>query len=536
MSAAPGPSTMGYAPRALATMAGFAEREAVVDGRRRFTYGGLHRRILGMAGSLWQHGVRPGQTVGVLALNPAESLFLQFAVHLLGCRSAWVAPSAPPAFRHDFLRLAAIDAFVYDAHRVPELGAELADASPARVVFRFGPADRDVELAGECWPETLPFDPAQTARPVGSLFQTGGTTGTPKLVHHGPAYFEALYRMSVQYGRSGAPRLRHLLHSGTWHASAQVAAYMTLLSGGTLHLQEGLEIGAFLHTIEAERINSTLVMPGQLYALLDDPRFAGADLGSLQTLSVSGAPIAPTRLAEAVRRLGPIIRVVYGMSECPMISAATGVRVDPARPDLLASCGSAYGDIRMQIRDPAGAVLPPGAVGDIWVSGSLMMSEYFGAPDLTGEALVDGWLRTGDIGRLDDKGRLYIVDRAKDMIITGTGAVNVYSRMVEDVLLSHPDVRAAAVVGVPDEAVGEAVHAFVVAAAGTGLSADQVRAHALTQLSSIWAPKVVHFLDALPLTGSGKVDKKRLRAAAAPPSAAPVSPAPVDPAAMGPVG
>jgi fatty-acyl-CoA synthase len=523
MSATAGPSTVGYAPRALTMMAGFADREAVVDGQRRFTYRGLHGRILGMADGLWQHGVRPGQTVGVLALNPAESLFLQFAVHLLGCRSAWVAPSAPPAFRHDFLRLAGIDAFVYDANRVPELGAELADASAVRAVFRFGPAGRDVELAGECWPETLHFDPAQTARPAGSLFQTGGTTGTPKLVHHGPAYFEALYRLSVHYGRSGAPRLRHLLHSGTWHASAQVAAYMTLLSGGTLHLQEGLEIGQFLHTIEAERINSTLVMPGQLYALLDDPRLATADLGSLQTLSVSGAPVAPTRLAEAVRRLGPIIRVVYGMSECPMITAATGVRVDPARPELLASCGSAYGDIRLQIREPDGTVLPTGAVGEIWVSGSLMMSEYFGARELTAEALADGWLRTGDIGRLDDKGRLYIVDRAKDMIITGTGAVNVYSRMVEDVLLSHPEVRAAAVVGAPDDSVGEAVHAFVVPAAGTGLTADEVRAHALTQLSPIWAPKVVHFLDALPLTGSGKVDKKRLRATLAPASAGPAA-------------
>jgi acyl-CoA synthetase (AMP-forming)/AMP-acid ligase II len=512
MPAAPGLSTVGYTPRALAAMSGFAEREAVVDGHRRFTYGGLHRRILGMADGLWRHGVRPGQTVGVLAVNPAESLFLQFAVHLLGCRSAWVAPSAPAAFRQDFLRLAGIDAFVYDAARVPELGAEMAAASPARAVFRFGPADRDIELSGECWPETLPFDPAQTARPVGSVFQTGGTTGTPKLVHHGPAYFEALYRLSVDYGRSGAPRLRHLLHSGTWHASAQVAAYMTLLSGGTLHLQEGLEIESFLRVIGAERINSTLVTPGQLYALLDDSRLAGANLASLQTLSVSGAPLAPTRLAQAVERFGPIVRVVYGMSECPMITAATGVRVDPTRPELLASCGSAYGDVRLQVRDPDGAVLAAGAVGEIWVSGALMMSEYLGAPELTAETLVDGWLRTGDVGRMDAQGRLYIVDRAKDMIITGTGAVNVYSRMVEDVLLSHPDVRAAAVVGIPDESVGEVVHAFVVTGPGADLSGDQVRAHALTQLSPIWAPRVVHFLEALPLTGSGKVDKKRLRA------------------------
>jgi acyl-CoA synthetase (AMP-forming)/AMP-acid ligase II len=195
-----------------------------------------------------------------------------------------------------------------------------------------------------------------------------------------------------------------------------------------------------------------------------------------------------------------------------MITAYAGVRVDPARPDLLASCGSPYGDVRLQVRDADGAPLPAGTVGEIWVSGSLMMSEYFGAPELTAESLVDGWLRTGDVGRLDEKGRLYIVDRAKDMIITGTGAVNVYSRMVEDVLLSHPQVSAAAVVGVPDEAVGEAVHAFVVRVAGAGLSEEQVRAHALTQLSPIWEPRVVHFLDALPLTGSGKVDKKRLRA------------------------
>jgi acyl-CoA synthetase (AMP-forming)/AMP-acid ligase II len=253
-------------------------------------------------------------------------------------------------------------------------------------------------------------------------------------------------------------------------------------------------------------------MPGQLYALLDDPRLAAANLASLQTLSVSGAPLAPTRLAQAVSRLGPIVRVVYGMSECPMIAAATGVRVDPARPELLASCGTPYGDTRVQIRDAAGMPLAAGEVGEIWVSGSLMMSEYFAAPELTADAMVDGWLRTGDIGRMDAQRRLYIVDRAKDMIITGTGAVNVYSRMVEDVLLSHPAVRAAAVVGVPDDALGEAVHAFVVPVPGEELTGEQVREHALRQLSPVWAPRVVHLLDALPLTGSGKVDKKRLRA------------------------
>src|SRR5215469_8822510 len=127
MPAAPGVSTVGYAPLALATLASFGDREAVVDGRRRFTFGGLHRRTLGMADVLWRNGVRPGQTIVVLAGNPAESLILQFAAHLLGCRPAWVAPGAPPALRREFLRQAGIGAFVYDAARLPETGAELAE-------------------------------------------------------------------------------------------------------------------------------------------------------------------------------------------------------------------------------------------------------------------------------------------------------------------------------------------------------------------------------------------------------------------------
>jgi fatty-acyl-CoA synthase len=504
MPAAPGLSTAGYAPLALATLAGFGDGEAVVDGHRRFTFGGLHRRVLGMADVLWRHGVRPGQTIGALAGNPAEALFLQLAAHLLGCRPAWVAPGSPPAFQREFLRLARVDAFVYDAGRVPASGAELADASGARVAFRFGhdptgaAGRRDVQLCGERPRALLPFDPVQTARPVGCLFQAGTTTGVPAAVHHGPASFDALYRMSVHSGRNGAPRPRHLSHSGTWQAGGQVAAYLTLLSGGTLHLREELEVEQFLRTVRRERITSASVRPDQLDALLDDPRLDGADLSSLLTLSVSGGPVRPGRLAEAAARLGPVVRVVYGMTECPMITAVGGVRFDPVRPQLLASCGTPYGDVRVQVRDGSGSAVPTGTVGEIWVSGSLMMTEYLGAPDLTARALVDGWLRTGDIGRLDARGRLYIVDRATGMVAAGTAAAQARGRLVEDVLLRHPEVRAAAARAVPEDPRGDALHAYVVTEPGASPTAERLLGYLRAQLGPVWAPQAVHLRAALP--------------------------------------
>jgi acyl-CoA synthetase (AMP-forming)/AMP-acid ligase II len=505
MPAAPGLSTVGYAPLALATLDAFGDREAVVDGHRRFTFGGLHRRVLGMADVLWRHGVRPGQTVGALAGNPAEALFLQFATHLLGCRPAWVAPGAPPAFQREFLRLARVDAFVYDAGRLPGPGAELADASGAPVAFRFGhdptgatAGRRDVRLCGERPWALLPFDPGETARPAGCLFQAGTTTGVPAVVHHGPASLDALYRTSVHSGPTRYPLPRHLAHSGAWQASAQVAAYLTLLAGGTLHLREELEVEQFLRTVHRERITSTSMRPDQLYALLDDPRLDDTDLSSLLTLSVSGATVEPARLAEAVARLGPIVRVVYGMTECPMITAATGVRVDPVRPQLLGSSGTPYGDVRVQVRDGSGAAVPTGTVGEIWVSGSLMMAEYLHAPDLTARALVDGWLRTGDIGRLDGRGRLYIVDRATGMVTAGTDAARVRGRLVEDVLLRHPEVRAATVRTVPEGARGDVMHADVVTQPYASPTPDQLLGYLRAQLGPVWAPRAVHLRSALP--------------------------------------
>ncbi len=500
-----------YAVRALELFESYGDAEALVgiDGRR-FTYTRLREHTITMANALWRHGIREGAALGILARNPSESLFLQLAAHLMGCRTAWIASHTPPRSRDRVLTLANVDAFIYDAEIFPDLGPELA-AYVDVPVYCFG-AGIGPDLAAEPLTTQLPFDPETITCEPESLFQTGGTTGDPKLVHHGHTFFLALHTLSEQYLANGEPHIRHLHVSGTWHVSSQTAAFMTFFTGGTLFLHDGIEFEPFLRTVEQERITSTLLAPPLLYKILDDPNLAGKDMSSFKSLTVAGASTSPTRLLQAIDRFGKSVRIVYGMSESPFISAMPDVEFDPEHPQRLSSCGLPYGDIRVEIRDPEGKELPVGEDGEIWVSGSLLMKGYRGEPELTAETLVGGWLRTGDAGHVDEDGYLYIVDRTKDMIVTGYGSANIFSRPVEDALASHPQVRGAAVIGVPHDAWGEAVHAYVITTPGASVTGEQLCKLAAAALNDAWAPKSIDFVDEFPLTVSGKVDKKALRA------------------------
>ncbi|MGE5830900.1 MAG: class I adenylate-forming enzyme family protein, partial [Micromonosporaceae bacterium] len=215
---------------------------------------------------------------------------------------------------------------------------------------------------------------------------------------------------------------------------------------------------------------------------------------------------------QAIERFGNAVRPSYGMSEATFITAYNNFGHDPDHPQRLASCGLPYADTQIEIRDDDDRVLPAGEVGEVWVKAGLMMAGYWGDPELTQQTLVDGWLRTGDVGYLDADGYVYLVDRLKDMIITGYSATNVYCRPVEDALNAHPDVRAAAVIGVPDPTIGELVHAYVVVAPDASATPADIRTFVIGQLNELWAPREVEFVDSLPLTAMGKVDKKALRA------------------------
>lgn len=501
-----------YVRHALDLFAGFGEREAIVAGDRRMTYTQAEATVRRMAAVLLRHGVKPGDAVGVLVHNPLEGPLLQLALHLLGCRSAWIAPNSPGRHRVDYLHRAEVSAFVYDVRVYIDLGEQLATNNPDLAVFCLGSGGVGPDLIDPDVPPVELADLPAIEHEPQSLFQTGGTTGRPKLVHHRHLFFQTLLALSEQYVATGQPHLNHLAVSGIWHVSGQVPALMTLFTGGTFFPYEGFDAGLFLEMIEQERITSLFLTPPLLSLVLDHPQLAKTDTSTLVMVSVGGSAAAPSLLARAIERFGPVLRPVYGLSEAAFVTALPGLGGEPRHVGRLTSCGLAYGDTRIEVRDDNGETLPVGEVGEVWVTGGLTMTQYWGEPDATAQTLVDGWLRTGDVGYLDEEGYLFLVDRTKDMIITGVGSTNVYSRPVEDSLAAHPEVAAAAVVGVPDSDFGEAVHGYVVLVPGATVTPGQLRDWVVTDLNQHWAPREVEIVESLPLTEVGKIDKKALRA------------------------
>ena len=270
-----------------------------------------------------------------------------------------------------------------------------------------------------------------------------------------------------------------------------------------------------LKAIEEQRITATMLVPSMLYALMDHPDSQTRDLSSLETVYYGASAINPVRLAEAIRRFGPIFAQYYGQSEAPM--AITYLAKADHDEKRLTSCGRPTLFARVALLGDDGKPVPQGEPGEICVSGPLLAGGYWHLPEATADTFKDGWLHTGDMAREDEDGFYFIVDRVKDMIVTG--GFNVFPREVEDVIAEHPAVAQVCVVGTPDEKWGEAVTAVVVlrADAATDDAAieamtAEIQAAVKDRKGSVQSPKRVVVVDALPLTGLGKPDKKAVRA------------------------
>ncbi|MFD3403101.1 class I adenylate-forming enzyme family protein [Kribbella sp. NPDC058693] len=486
----PGNST-NYVGRVLQLFQEFSERPALARGDRTATYGELIADVLRFAAAFRDAGVRPGGKVLVMAANCFDAPALQLALHLHGCRVLWSAPITSRREIDRFAALADADLFVYDD--ASELGQELADSLAPM------PAYRIAELNA-----STPYEIGATPAPD-SVLQTSGTTGDPKLVHHTQAFYEQILELAAAFVAQGFPMLRHYSGSPLWLASGQITTFFNLFTGGVLFLTDTWSPEEFYRIVPAERITSTYVTPPMLYELLDYPDGAEVDCSSLFMFNVGAGPATPARLRQGIARFGPVLRIVYGLSECVVVTAQPGLTEDMR----LASAGTPYGDVRIEIRDDDGKMLPPGQTGEVWVQSNLVFAGYLNQPELTAETLVDGWLRTRDVGYLDEGGYLFLVDRVHDMIVTTRRNWAIFSRPIEDALSTHPSVSTAAVIGVPDAVVGEAVHAFVVTR--SHVSAEELQALVTDTLNEMWSPETIDFVDELPLTKIAKVDKVALR-------------------------
>ncbi|HEY9022811.1 MAG TPA: AMP-binding protein, partial [Burkholderiaceae bacterium] len=298
-----------------------------------------------------------------------------------------------------------------------------------------------------------------------------------------------------------------------FHVAGLGRVVSQMVTASTSVLLPAFRPEAVLATMQAEQVTDVVLVPSMLQMLIDHPAFARTDLGRLDRIIHGASPISPGLLERAMKLLPHVgFQSAYGMTE----TAATACTNGPFRwregvalgPRELAAGRACYGN-EVRIVDGDGRALPPNVVGEITLRGANVMHGYWNKPAETRTALRDGWLFTGDGGFIDDAGCVHVVDRVKDMIISG--GENVYSAEVEAVLSRHPGVAACAVIGVPSEAWGEAVHAVVVLRAGAAAGEDALRQHCRAHLAGYKCPKTVEFREALPLSPAGKVLKTVLR-------------------------
>ncbi|MBK1788825.1 class I adenylate-forming enzyme family protein [Prauserella cavernicola] len=430
------------------------------------TYAESAELLLRLHGTLAGEGLGEGDLVAVLGGNRPETILGQLAAQLRGASVLLVPASASAPEREAVLSSPGVTACFAEPGREP--------SPPARIV--------PLRPSGVEQPGPLPSG-------VHTVFASGGTTGTPKLISHRGIYDG----MAHIFRPDPAGPNRLLLVAPLSHLTGNCAALGALLCGDTVVLHDGFDAGAVLDAIGTHGITQLTLTPPRLARLLDHSALADTDLSSVRRLSVGASPLPARRLAQALEAFGPVVGQGYGLTEAPMIASISADEV-AGRPERLRSVGRIVPGMEARVED-----------GEVLVRGLALMEGYHGDPELTAKAVTDGWLRTGDLGRFDDEGYLYLLDRADDVIVTGEHGTKVYSSVVENAIVAHPRVREAAVLGVDGED-GRLVHAVVVAE--RELSAEDVRTHVRDALGGEhFVPASVEFADSLPLTPIGKVDK-----------------------------
>lgn len=502
-------AALTYGQMAFRALERYPDRIAFKEDRRSLTYKEAAIMIGGMQRVFEQDGLGRGERLLLLSANRGEAWCAGIAAQGLGLTLSYFHPLASLEEHIFLVKDANPAALVIDAATYEKRGAELREVvDPAIKIYTFGKSSfgNDLLNAASEFPETMPKD-ISTQDDFCTLLYTGGTTGRAKgVLRRQSAYSLSIAAILADF--EIPDRVQYLLVAPMSHVAG---AYIipTLVKGGTIHCQRGYDPNEVLKSIERDHISMTLLVPTMIYKLLDHPDLDEVDTSSLELLLYGGAPMSPSRLLTGLEKFGKVFCQLYGQSEVFPITSLSRSDHDPARPELFASCGypSISADIR--ILDDAGHEVPVREVGEICIRSPFGIELYNNLPEKTAETLQHGWLHTGDIAYRNAEGYFFIVDRKKDMIVTG--GFNVYPRAVEDVIMAHPAVALVAVIGIPNETWGEAVIAEIVLRDQEKVSADEIKAMVKEKLGPVQTPKIVNFLTELPLTAIGKVDKKVLR-------------------------
>ncbi|GAB3076319.1 AMP-binding protein [Nocardioides zeae] len=466
--------------------------------------------------ALLDEGLQREGKVAVLSPNAPLAWICVLGVWRAG--GAWVPlnPGNPAHENADLLRRFDVEVLFYDPALADQVEEFVRQGLDLRLVALRPAADVTVLedwLGGR--PSYPPVVVGQQMDDVVAISPTGGTTGVPKGVMNTHRSFSVMVvhqMLALAYTEDEHPV--NLAAAPMTH-TAGLFSLQTSARGGTVVVVPRATPEHILPAIEKHGVTELFLPPTVIYRLLDVLADRVVDTSSLKYVMYAAAPMSSRKLRAGIERLGPVFIECYGQVEAP--AAITFMRPEEhlrdgvvADDDRLSSCGRPYPLVRVAIKDPdEGTVLAPGETGEICVQGDLVMKGYYRDPERTAETIRDGWLHTGDLGRLDEDGYLHLTDRKKDMIITG--GFNVYPGEVEQVIWSLPEVEDCAVVGAPDADWGERVTAVVELKPGRSLDEDAVVAHCRSSLSGVKTPKQIVFVDQLPRSANGKVLKRDVR-------------------------
>jgi long-chain acyl-CoA synthetase len=496
------------------------DRTAVVDGDLRRSYAEIGERCARLAGALEDLGVAEGGVVGILALNSAVHLELWLGIpragRVMNDLNFRLAPAELAFILDDCdTRVLVVD----DAHL--QTGLELLErAEKLERLVLAGAADlpdgvlRYEDLLAAAAPQP---PSAAGGDDLAGIFYTGGTTGLPKgvMLSHANLVVNAKHMMiALPYAREDV----YLHAAPMFHLADGASTYALTWAAGTHVIVPAFDPALVARTIEAERITKALLVPTMINMLINHPAVGQHDLSSLQRVLYGASPMPAEVQRACAEKLGCEMAQAYGMTEAaPIVTVLSaeahtrGLAGEEPWATRLRSAGRQVPGVRAEVRRADGTRCDPGEAGEIYVQGPNVMQGYWNRPEETEAALVgDGWYRSGDMAYADEGGYLFVVDRAKDMIISG--GENIYSVEVENAIYEHAAVLEAAVIGVPDERWGERVHAVVVLRESVTCDEEEIVAHCRERIAGYKLPRSVEFrAEPLPKSGAGKVLKRDLR-------------------------
>ena len=493
-------------------------RDVFVDGDARHTYAEVHAASHRIARAMQASGLERQEAAAIYSPNRASILLCLLGLWRAG--AVWIPVNTRNALDANIQYLNYVRAgwLFYHSSHVEDVAALKAAIPTLRHVICLDRPDGEhpsleAFMARGDGAAALDIgDPTGDPEDLVAIIATGGTTGPAKGVRVLNRSWGAMVETVVNAMPCAAPVC--LATAPLTHAAGPVAM-AAMAMGATVVILPRFDPLTVMQAIQDHRVTHMFLPPTALYALLSHPRVGEFDYSSLKYFLLAGSPVSPDKLRQAVQVFGPCMCQSYGQTECHMIATWLPPEIVAAaaagdHPERLSSCGRATYSVRVELMDDNGRLLPIGEPGEIVARGALVGGGYFEMPEATAEARAHGWHHTGDVGYRDADGFVFIVDRKKDMIVSG--GFNVFCAEVEAAVMELAAVRECAVVGVPDPHWGEAVTAIVALNPDAAIEADAIIAHCKARLGGVKAPKAVHVWPEVPRTQAGKFDKKAIRA------------------------